>query len=179
MQWSYMATATDIRRGGVLRYQEEPHVVLDLIQATLRNLRSGSSSVVKFSSSETVYFCDTENQKLEFSYTDDQGLHFLDPNTFEDIVISAAVVGDDHYYLVTGNTYDIRFIDGKPVTINLPGSVELTVTEAPEVVRGDTATSVLKTVMTDTGLGVKTPAFVKTGDRIKVSTDDGSYISRA
>ena len=103
----------------------------------------------------------------------------MDPETFEDVILPEHVIGDDKYYLVPTITYDVKWVDGKPVVLSLPGSVDLNVVEAPEVLRGDTATAVLKTAVTDTGLQVKVPAFVKPNDRIKVSTADGSYISRA
>ncbi len=185
-----MATPNDLRKGSVIRYQEVPHAVLEVVhrangrgrgfvQATMRNLHNNSSTVVKFASSEVIYFCDTDNSKLEFSYEDEQGFHFMDPNSFEDILLPRDVIGNDKYFLVANITYDIRFIDGKPIQISLPGSVELDIIEAPEAIRGDTATNVLKTATTDTGLEIKVPAFVKVGDKIKVSTADASYISRA
>jgi len=185
-----MASPNDLRKGSVIRYQGNPHVVLDFvhraqgrrmgfIQATLRNLTSGSSTVVKFDSSDEVYFCETENMTLDFSYVDEQGYHFMDPNTFEDVLLSADLIGDDKFYLVPNHTYDIRIVDGKPAQISLPSYVELKVMEAPEVIRGDTATNVLKKTITETGLEVKTPAFIKAGEVIKVSTLDGSYMSRA
>jgi elongation factor P len=184
-----MAIANDLRKGSVIDYQGHPHSVMEVvhrsngrgrgfIQATMRNLHNGSSTVVKFMSTETINFCDTENAELEFSYEAEDGFHFMDPKSFEDVVISKEVIGDNKYYLVSGIVYDVRLINGKPVQISLPGSVELNVVEAPEVIRGDTATNVLKVATTDTGLEVKVPAFVKVGDRIKVSTLEGSYISR-
>lgn len=185
-----MATPNDLRKGSVIRYQNWPYSVMEVVhrangrgrgfvQAKMRNLQNGSSTDVKFDSSDIITFCETSNQTLEFSYIDDEGFHFMDPETFEDVILPEHVIGDDKYYLVPTITYDVKWVDGKPVVLSLPGSVDLNVVEAPEVLRGDTATAVLKTAVTDTGLQVKVPAFVKPNDRIKVSTADGSYISRA
>lgn len=185
-----MATPNDLRKGSVIDYQSSPHVVLEVVhrangrgrgfvQATMRNLHNNASTVVKFMSAEVITFCETDNSKLEFSYEDEAGCHFMNPASFEDVIIPADVIGDNKGYLVSNIIYDIRSVNGKPVQISFPGSVELLVVDAPEVVRGDTATNVLKVATTDTGLEVKVPAFVKIGDKIKVSTADGSYISRA
>jgi elongation factor P len=185
-----MASPNDLRRGSVIMHQNAPYSVMEVVhrangrgrgfvQAKMRNLQNGSSTDVKFDSGDPITFCDTSNQTLEFSYIDEVGFHFMDPATFEDIVLPANVIGEDKYYLVPTTSYDIRWVNEKPIAISLPGSVELEVLEAPEVIRGDTANNVLKTVTTETGLEVKAPAFVKQGDRIKVSTADGSYISRA
>lgn len=185
-----MPIANDLRKGSVIDYQGCPYSVMEVvhrsngrgrgfIQATMRNLQNNASTVVKFMATDTITFCDTDTLELEFSYEGEDGFHFMDPRSFEDIVITRDVIGDNRYYLVGGTNYDIRCVNGKPIQIALPGSVELGVVEAPEVIRGDTATNVLKTATTDTGLQVKVPAFVKVGDRLKISTLDGSYISRA
>ncbi len=185
-----MATPTDIRKGKVILYNDTPHLVLDaqhrtqgrqagFMQVTLRNLQNGASLTQKFRSTDTVDILMTDTRRLEFSYTDDMGLHFLDTETFEDIILSEEMVGDDRIFLSEGNLFDILFVEDKPVQVQLPASVEMDVEEAPEAIRGDTSSAALKPVTTSTGLVVQTPLFIKAGERIKVSTLDRSYLGRA
>lgn len=103
----------------------------------------------------------------------------MHPETFEDTLLSEEVVEDAKKYLSEGNNYDILFVDNQAVQIQLRSSVDLKVTESPEAIRGDTASSALKSVTTETGLVVQTPLFIKQGEVIKVSTEDGSYLGRA
>ncbi|HCR37786.1 MAG TPA: elongation factor P [Opitutae bacterium] len=185
-----MASPTDIRKGRVIQYQGTPHLVLDMmhrtqgrqagfVQTTLRNIHTGSSTTTKFRSTDNIEFCHTETQKLEFSYVDEIGYHFMDPETFDDIVLPLETVDPIKKFLVENNAYDILFVDGKSIEVQLPAAVEMKVTEAPEAIRGDTAGNVQKPVTTESGLIVQVPLFIKQDEIIRVSTDDGSYLSRA
>lgn len=170
-------------------HQGAPHLVLDMIhrtqgrgsgwvQATLRNLKTGSSSTVKFRSNETVEFLHTEVNKLEFSYEDPAGYHFMDLETYETIDIPLEVGESKKEFLVPGNMYDILYVDGTPIDVNLPSSVEMEITEAPEGLRGDTASAATKSATTESGLVIQVPLFVKQGDRVKINTADKSYAGR-
>jgi elongation factor P len=184
-----MASPTDIRKGRVLVYQGAPHLVLEMqhrtqgrqagfVQTTLRNLQSGSTTTTKFRSTDNVEFMHTTTQKLEFSYKDTEGHHFMDLETYEDTVLSSEMIGEDDCFLVEGNTYDILLVDGEAIRLELPASVEATVTEAPEALRGDTAGNVLKPVTISSGITVQVPLFIKKEDTIKISTSDRSYLGR-
>lgn len=184
-----MASPTDIRKGRVLVYQGAPHLVLEMqhrtqgrqagfVQTTMRNLQSGSTTTTKFRSTDNVEFMHTTTQKLEFSYKDTEGHHFMDLETYEDTVLSSDMIGEDDCFLVEGNTYDILLVDGEAIRLELPASVEATVTEAPEALRGDTAGNVLKPVTISSGITVQVPLFIKKDDTIKISTSDRSYLGR-
>ncbi len=184
-----MATPTEIRKGKVIVYNGAPHLVLDMqhrtqgrqagfVQVGLRNLRTGSSTTTKIRSTETVEILMTDTVRLELSYIDQEGWHFMDPETFEDTVLQDEMIGDARHFLSEGNSADILFVDGQAVQVQLPASVELEVTEAPDAIKGDTSGSAQKPVTTSTGLIIQTPLFIKTGDRIKVSTADKSYMGR-
>lgn len=185
-----MASPTDIRKGRVIIYQGHPHLVLDMmhrtqgrqagfVQATLRNINSGASTNTKFRSTDNVEFCHTENQKLEYSYEDEVGYHFMEPETFEDVILPREVVEPLKKFLIENKAYEVLFVDGKAVQVQLPAAVEMRVTEAPDAIRGDTAGNVQKPITTETGLVVQVPLFIKQDEIIRVSTDDGSYLSRA
>ena len=184
-----MASPTDIRKGRVMVYQGAPHLVLEMqhrtqgrqagfVQTTLRNLQSGSTTTTKFRSTDNVEFMHTTTQKLEFSYKDTEGHHFMDLETYEDTVLPSEIIGEDDYFLVEGNTYDILLIDGEAIRLELPASVEAKVIEAPEALRGDTAGNVLKPVTISSGITIQVPLFIKTEDVIKISTNDRSYLGR-
>lgn len=185
-----MASPTDIRKGKVIDYQGTPHTVLEVqhrtqgrqagfVQVVMRNTRTGASTSVKFLSSDNVTFLSTTVRSLEYSYVDEQGHHFLDLDTYEDVVLPDSIVQDSKKFMVIGTQYDIQYIEDKPVEISLPASVAMKVVEAPEGVRGDTASSVQKPAKTESGLVVQVPLFIKEGDVIRISTPDGAYISRA
>ena len=184
-----MASPTDIRKGKVINYNGVPHLVLEMmhrtqgrqasfVQTTLRNLQSNTTTTTKFRSTDHVEILITDTQRLEFSYTDREGFHFLHPETFEDTILDESFVEDSRKFLSEGNTYDILFVEGQAVQIQLPSSVELEVVEAPPAIRGDTSGAVLKPVTVKTGFVVQTPLFIKVGDTIRVSTADNSYLGR-
>jgi elongation factor P len=185
-----MASPNDLRKGKVILYQGTPHLVLEMmhrtqgrqagfVQATLRNLQTNASTTTKFRSTESVEFCHTESRKLDYSYVDHQGFHFMDPDTFEDTVLSADLIGDDKVFLVENATYSVLFVDDKPAQVVLPASVEMKIVSAPEAVRGDTASNVQKPVTTQTGLVIQVPLFIKEGEIIRISTGDSTYLGRA
>jgi len=184
-----MASPTDIRKGRVLDYNKVPHLVLDMIhrtqgrgsgwvQATLRNLKTGNSTTVKFRSTETIEFMHTEVHKLEFSYADQDVYSFMNLETYESIELPVEMAEDKKEFLVEGNMYNILYVDDKPIDNDLPASVEMEITEAPEGLKGDTASAATKSATTESGLILQVPLFIKQGDRVKISTADKSYMGR-
>jgi elongation factor P len=93
-------------------------------------------------------------------------------------VLPSEIIGEDDYFLVEGNTYDILLVDGEAIRLELPASVEAKVIEAPEALRGDTAGNVLKPVTISSGITIQVPLFIKKEDVIKISTNDRSYLGR-
>ena len=149
------------------------------VQVKMRNLRYGKSLEQRFNSPDHVDVLQTDRRTLEFSYADRDTFTFMDPETFESFELTAAMIGEARNYLVANGKAEVLFINDAPVTIDIPSSVTLKVTDAPEGIRGDTASNVQKTVTCETGLVVQAPLFIKTGELIKVSTADGTYLGRA
>lgn len=184
-----MASPTEIRKGRAMLYQGTPHIVLEMqhrtqgrqagfVQTTLRSLHNGSTTTTKFRSTDNVEFLHTNTIKLEYSYKDNDGFHFMDLETYEDTILSEDMIGEDEIFLVEGNNYDILLVDDKAVRLDLPASVEATVIEAADAIRGDTAGNVQKPVTISSGITVQVPLFIKKDDVIKISTDDRSYLGR-
>jgi elongation factor P len=149
------------------------------VQATLRSIRSGRSSDVRFSSTERIDVIPMMTRKMEFSYKDGEDFVFTDPETYESVTITPELLGDARNYLVENAAVTVTFVEEKAVSVELPSSVVLTVTDAPEGIRGDSANNVQKTITVETGITVQAPLFIKTGEKIKVDTRTGKYMERA
>jgi len=149
------------------------------VQATLRSLRTGKSADVRFSSTEKIDVVPMMVRKMEFSYKDGDDYVFSDPETYETVNLSAELVGDAKSYLVENGTVTVTFVEDKAVSVEIPPSVVLKVTDAPEGVRGDSANNVQKSITLETGITVQAPLFIKTGEKIKVDTRTGKYMERA
>lgn len=149
------------------------------VQATIRSIKTGKSSDVRFSSTEKVEVIPMMTRKMEYSYKDGADYVFSDPETYETVTLTPELVGDATNYLVENGIVTVTFVEDKAVTIELPASVVLTVTDAPEGIRGDSANNVQKTVVVETGVNVQVPLFIKTGEKIKIDTRTGKYMERA
>jgi len=149
------------------------------VQATLRSIRSGRSSDVRFSSTEKIEVVPMMTRKMEFSYKDGEDYVFSDPETYETVTLAPEIVADAKNYLVENGTVTVTFVEDKAVSIEMPSSVVLMVSDAPEGIRGDSANNVQKTVILETGITVQAPLFIITGERIKIDTRTGKYMERA
>jgi elongation factor P len=186
----FMATANDLRRGMAINYNGDVAVVLDMqhrtpgnlrafVQASLRSLRTGKTSDVRFSSTEKIEVIPMMTKKMEFSYKDGEDYVFSDPETYETITLTPEIVGDVKNYLIENGQITMTFVDDKAVQVELPPSVVLTVTDAPEGIRGDSANNVQKAIRVETGITIQAPLFIKTGEKIKIDTRTGKYMERA
>jgi elongation factor P len=185
-----MPSANDIRKGQVIKYNGEPHLVMEtqhrtpgnlraFVQVKMRNLRYGKALDQRFASSDTIEVLPTDRRTLEFSYADRDSYAFIDPSSFEQIEMSEATLGDVRNYLTAGGKVDVLFVDDKPLTVELPSAVSLKVVESAEGIKGDTTSNVQKPAKLETGLTIQVPLFVKEGETVRVSTIDGSYLGRA
>jgi len=185
-----MATANDLRRGMAINYNGDVCVVLEFqhrtpgnlrafVQATLRSLRTGKASDIRLSSTEKIEPVPMIAKKMEYSYKDGADYVFTDPETYETVTLAAELIGDAKNFLVENAQITVTFVEEKAVSVELPSSVILTVTDAPEGVRGDSANNVQKAIVVETGITVQAPLFIKTGEKIKVDTRTGKYMERA
>ena len=185
-----MATANDLRKGMAISYNGDVAVVLDsqhrtpgnlraFVQASIRSIRTGKSSDVRFSSTEKIEVVPLTTRRMEYSYKDGDDYVFSDPETFETVTLPAEIVGDAKNYLIENASVTVTFVNDKAVEVELPPSVVLAVADAPEGIRGDSANNVQKTVTLETGITVQAPLFIKTGEKVKVDTRTGKYMERA
>ncbi|MGB0992345.1 MAG: elongation factor P [Akkermansiaceae bacterium] len=182
--------ATNVKRGQCIKYEGETGIVLNLdhrtpgkgnalIAATIRSFQSGKTKTIRFASSDKVDIVETDRQKLEFSYSDPSGFHFMDMVSYETVTLQPELIGDNKNFLVEGMNAEILFIEGSPVTVDVPSVVELEVSDTSDGIKGDTANNPTKPATLETGLVVQVPLFVKIGDKLKINTTESSYSGRA
>lgn len=185
-----MATANDLRRGQAINYKGDVSVVLEVqhrtpgnlrafVQVIVRSLRTGKSSDVRFSSTERIEIIPMTTKKMEYSYKDGEDYVFSDPETYETVTLGPEIVGQAKDFMVENMAATVTFVEEKAVLLELPASVVLTVTEAPEGIKGDSASNVQKAITLETGITIQAPLFIKTGEKIKVDTRSGKYLERA
>jgi elongation factor P len=149
------------------------------VQIKMRNLRYGKALDQRFASTESIEVLPTDRKTLEFSYADRDAFAFIDPETFDQIELTEATLGEVKNYLTPGGRVDVLFVDDKPLSVDLPSTVSLKIIESADGVKGDTASNVQKPAKLETGLVIQVPLFIKEGELVRVSTVDGTYLGRA
>jgi len=149
------------------------------IQAKLRNVRTGAMFEHRFRSGDAIERINVDEIAMEFLYQDGDDFYFMNTETFEQTHLTRDVLGDAVDYLTPNLQIKVEFYDGKAVGIELPQTVELTVVETEPGLKSATASSVTKPAKTETGLVVQVPPFINEGEKIRVDTAEGAYLSRA
>ena len=181
--------ATQLRSGMIIKLKGDVFTVFSVdhrtpgnkrgfVQAKIRSRASGAMIEHRFSSEDFMEKVDLHEQEMEYLY-EDGDYHFMNTENYEQISISKAELGTQVNYLVPNTTIKIFFHEGNPFSLNLPASVDLVIVETAPSIKGATATNVNKPATTETGLVVQVPPFIREGEKIRVSTSDGTYQSRA
>jgi elongation factor P len=182
--------ATLLRPGMIIKHNNDLHSVFSVehrtpgnlrafIQAKLRNLRTGAMFEHRFRSADPIEKVTVDEIKMEFLYKDDDAYCFMNSVNYEQIHLNRDILGDAVDYLIPNLEIQIEFFDGKPVGVELPQTVDLTVIETEPGLKSATASSVTKPAKTETGLVVQVPPFINEGEKIRVDTSEGAYLSRA
>ena len=149
------------------------------VQVKMRNLRSGTMSEHRFSSEDRVERASLDEQEMEFLYDDGDSYYFMNTENFEQMHLSKEILGDAVDYLIPQMKVNIEFYEGKPMSVELPPTVNLTVVETEPGLKGATVSNVTKPAKLETGLVVQVPPFINEGEKIRVSTSEGTYQERA
>lgn len=184
-----MYQPTDLKKGTLIQIDGKPFRVIDyaqkvmgrggsIVNVRLKNLIDGSVLPKTFKGADKIEPATVEHRTVQFLYADGSDYHFMDPESFEQFQLSADTVEAAKPFLKEGDNVDMQFFDGRVINVELPKSLYLKVTYAENVVKGDTTSSVQKDVTLETGHVIKVPAFIKTGDEIKVDTRTGEYLER-
>jgi elongation factor P len=148
------------------------------VRTKLRNLKTGGVVERTFNAGVKVGLAIVERKEMQYLYRDGDHFTFMDMETYEQLPVDAAVVGDAANYMAEGSTAQVAVHQRAPIGVELPASVALTVTQTQPAVKGDTRTNAMKPATLQTGHVVQVPLFVAEGERIKVDTRSGAYIER-
>ena len=182
--------ANQMRAGMVIEFEGQRYTILKqnimipgkgnaIIQVDMRNIKTGSKKDQRWRTADVVERLSTEDKEFNYSYTDGDMLVLMDPETFEQTQVPAAILGDRLAYLQENMTVNVRLVEGEPVAVELPETIVLEVVEADPVVKGQTASSSYKPAMLSNGVKTMVPPFITVGEKIVVKTEDGSYYERA
>ncbi len=145
----------------------------------LKNLLTGRVVEKTFKSGDKLDLADIEENKMRLVYKESDSATFMDDNTFDQLTISLSVIGDQEQWLMEEAVYDIVFYKGQPITVSPPTFMEMTIVDTAPGDRGNTASGrVLKPAITDSGAKIQVPIFVDQGEKVKVDTRTGEYVSR-
>jgi elongation factor P len=180
---------TDLKKGVVVQIDGKPFRVTDynqkvvgrggsIVNVKLKNLIDGSVIPKTFKGQDKIDSAEVSTRPVQYLYTDGTSYHFMDPESFEQFELPADTVDTAVGYLKEGESLGLQSFDGTIINVELPKNVYLEVTYAESVTKGDTTSSVLKDATLETGLVVKVPSFIKTGDVISVDTTTGEYRER-
>lgn len=182
--------ANEIRKGQAILHNNDVCVVLEVthrtpgnlrafVQGIIRSIRTGKSMDVRWTSYEKLETVPLNTRRMDFSYKSGDDFVFSDPETFEEVTVNPELIGNAKDYLVENGSVSVTSVGEKVVQVEVPASVVLTVSDAPEGLRGDSANNVQKVITLETGLTIQAPLFIKTGEKIKVDTRTGKYMERA
>ena len=185
-----MISATQMRPGMVIKFNHElfsvfsvnhrtPGNLRGFVQAKMRSLRSGGMTEHRFSSEDRVERAVMEEHEMEYLYDDGEFYYFMNTRNYEQMHLTKDLLGDATEYMVPQLHVSVVFHEGKPISVEMPATVDLTVVETEPGMKGASVSNVGKPAKLETGLVVTVPPFINQGEKVRVSTSDGSYLERA
>jgi len=185
-----MISATQLRPGMVIKFNNELYSIFSVthrtpgnlrgfVQAKMRSLRSGSMSEHRFSSEDRVEKAMLEEHEMEYLYDDGEYFYFMNTETYEQMHLMKDLLGDATQYLIPQLKVVVEFYEGKAMSVELPPTVDLTVVETEPGLKGATVSNVTKPAKLETGLVVQVPPVITEGEKIRVNTTEGTYQERA
>ena len=182
--------ASSIRKGNVVEVNDKLYVVLTaqnfhpgkgtpVTQVDMRRISDGVKVSERWKTTEQVERAHVEETPFQFLYADDEGYHFMNPETFDQIAVDDDVIGDARVYLDDGMQVHLSIHNDVAIAINLPQKMTVEISETEPVIKGQTASSSYKPAMVSNGLRVMVPPHISVGTRIVINTDDNSYVERA
>lgn len=185
-----MYSPTDLKKGTVIQIDGQPFRVLDynqkvmgrggsIVNVKLKNLISGAVIPKTYKGQEKIESAEVRTKTAQYLYSDGNDYFFMDPANFEQFQLPTDDVENVREYLREGDEVGLQFFGERVINVELPTSLSFTVTYTENAVKGDTSSSIQKDATLETGKVIKVPAFIKTGDVVKIDTRDGSYLERA
>jgi elongation factor P len=185
-----MLSATQLRPGMVIKFNNELYSVFSMthrtpgnlrgfVQAKMRSLRTGSMTEHRFSSEDKVEKAILDEQEMEYLYDDGEYFYFMNTENYEQMHLTKELLGDATDFLIPQLKVSVEFYEGKPISVELPPTVDMTVIETEPGLKGATVSNVTKPAKMETGLVVQVPPFIGEGEKIRVNTSEGTYQERA
>ena len=185
-----MISSTQLRPGMVIKFNNELYTIFKtehrtpgnlrgFVQVKMRSLRSGSMTEHRFSSEDRVERAALDEQEMEYLYDDGEYYYFMNTENFEQMHLTKELLGDSVEFLVSQLKVNVEFYEGKPISVELPPTVDLKVVETEPGLKGASVSNVTKAAKLETGLVVQVPPFINEGEKIRVSTSEGTYQERA
>ena len=171
--------ATQMRPGMIIKHNNELHAVFSVEHRTPGNLRTGAMFEHRFRSPDPIERVIVDEISMDFLYSDGDDYYFMNTENYEQTHLKRDTLGDSVEYLIPNLQIRVSFFDGVAVGIELPGTVEMTVVQTEPGLKSATASSVTKPATLETGLVVQVPPFINEGEKIRVDTAEGAYLSRA
>lgn len=182
--------ASSLRKGNIVDRDGHLYVVLTAenfhpgkgtptTQIDMRRISDGVKVSERWRTTEQVEKAQVDDSDYDFLYEDGEGFHFMEPNTYEQVAVSADVVGDQKVFLVDGIRVSLKTHEGVAIAIELPMKVTVEIVETEPVMKGQTASSSYKPAILSNGLRVMVPPHIGAGTKIVISTEDNSYVERA
>jgi elongation factor P len=180
---------TDLRKGTIFELDGTPYKVVEyaqkvmgrggsIVNVKIKSLLDGRVLDKTFKGNDQIDYADITNTNVQYLYQEGDKFHFMDEVTYEQLEVSSDIIGEFAGYMKEGDVVQAQFFNGNVINIDLAKNVNLVVTYTESAVKGDTSSSITKEATLETGIIVKVPAFIKQGDLISVSTEDGSYRAR-
>lgn len=184
-----MSSTTDLKQGLTILFKGNPWIISvaqfvnpgkgsAFTRAKLRQLKTGQVVEHTFKSGEAVELVDVVRTKCQYLYNDGENYNFMDNESYEQFSLDKEAIGDATKYLVENTECYAMYIDGTPVSIQIPPKMTFKVISAPPGYKGDTATGGSKDATIETGATIKVPLFIEEGDLIMVNTAEGNYVSK-
>src|SRR5229473_1986808 len=185
-----MISSTQMRPGMVVKFNNDlfsvfsvahrtPGNLRGFVQAKMRNLLSGTMIEHRFSSEDKVERASMDEIEMEYLYDDGENYYFMNTENYEQTHLTKDLLGDAVDYLIPQLKVKVEFYEGKPMSVELPATVDLTVLETEPGLKGATVSNVTKPAKMETGLVVQVPPFIVEGEKIRVNTSEGTYQERA
>lgn len=182
--------ATQLRKGMIIEYNNDLYQLTAVfhntpgkgqasIQTKMKNIRTGVKAEYRFRSDETAEKASLDTKEMEYLYNDGDDYYFMDNETYDQIALRADILNDAPDYMLPNIKIMINFYQNNPISLELPGSVELKVIETEPSLKTATVTSSYKPAIVETGLKVQVPPFISEGEIIRIDTTDGKYLERA
>ena len=179
-------TTNDIKNGSVLNLDGQLWTVMKFqhvkpgkgpafVRTTIKNVLSGKIVDKTFNAGMKMEFETVDNRTLQYSYEDGDNFVFMDMTTYDQIMVPKTLLGDKAKFLLEGTDCLVSFHDGTPLSVDLPGSVVLTITHTEPGLQGNRSNAGTKPATVETGAEIQVPLFINEGDRVKINTEVGSY----